>query len=111
MHTAMNAAAGGTSIHSAMLNARSLYHAAGTTGELGVSSSSLLRFAQLLVPAAPRNALQGIVSGLGREMGAGLWALKNAIQTDAAINTGNSGGPLLDSKVGIPVWHAPPLLL
>lgn len=31
-------------------------------------------------------------------MGAGLWALKGAIATDAAINAGNSGGPLLDSR-------------
>lgn len=45
-----------------------------------------------------RPAPQGIVSGLGREMGAGLWALKNVIQADAAINAGNSGGPLLDSQ-------------
>ncbi|GBF98129.1 protease Do-like chloroplastic [Raphidocelis subcapitata] len=41
---------------------------------------------------------KGIVSGLGREMGAGLSALKGVIQTDAAINSGNSGGPLLDSQ-------------
>ncbi len=42
---------------------------------------------------------QGIVSGLGRELSAGLFPIKNVIQTDAAVNPGNSGGVLLDSKV------------
>ncbi len=41
----------------------------------------------------------GVVSALGRQIG-GLdgTPIENVIQTDAAINRGNSGGPLLDSS-------------
>ncbi|WP_243302419.1 S1C family serine protease [Geothrix oryzisoli] len=41
---------------------------------------------------------KGVISALGREIGTGYSTrILNAIQTDAAVNPGNSGGPLLDS--------------
>lgn len=40
----------------------------------------------------------GVVSSIGRSIQSERTALKGMIQTDAAINGGNSGGPLLDSS-------------
>jgi len=41
---------------------------------------------------------KGVISALGREIDTGYnTRILNAIQTDAAVNPGNSGGPLLDS--------------
>ncbi len=40
----------------------------------------------------------GIVSSMGREIKSENSTLEGLIQTDAAINEGNSGGPLLDSQ-------------
>ena len=52
----------------------------------------------------------GIVSGLGRHYGVnGRYGYENFIQTDAAINKGNSGGALVDAEgrlIGINTWIA-----
>jgi len=46
-----------------------------------------------------RSLSTGIVSAVGRNVeGSGGASIKNAIQTDAALNPGNSGGPLLDAR-------------
>lgn len=45
---------------------------------------------------------KGIVSGLGRTLDAGNGTmLKDMVQTDAALSSGNSGGPLLNEKGNI----------
>lgn len=76
---------------------------------LKIGDSSKLKVGQTTI--AIGNALgrfsntvtTGVVSGLGRSIGAGdpfgneVEVLDDLIQTDAAINPGNSGGPLLNS--------------
>lgn len=47
---------------------------------------------------------QGIISGLGRELNTGAVTIKGAIQTDAAINPGNSGSPQWGRRVQDVEW-------
>lgn len=44
-----------------------------------------------------RTVTQGIVSGLNRALPTGEGVVGDVIQTDASVNPGNSGGPLLDA--------------
>ncbi|MDR1774531.1 MAG: trypsin-like peptidase domain-containing protein [Clostridioides sp.] len=45
-----------------------------------------------------KSVTQGIISGLNRSIETEQAQMSNLIQTDASINSGNSGGPLLNSK-------------
>ncbi|KAM7524889.1 hypothetical protein LguiA_014791 [Lonicera macranthoides] len=67
----------------------------GTSGDLHVGQSCFA----IGNPYGYENTLTtGVVSGLGREIPSPNGsAIRGAIQTDAAINSGNSGGPLIDS--------------
>ena len=67
----------------------------GSTGELRVGDP----VAAIGSPFGEQQSLSvGVVSALGRDIESlTRFSIGNAIQTDAAINHGNSGGPLLDS--------------
>ena len=68
---------------------------------VSIGDSDTLRVGDLVFAVGYPLGLQeslslGIISGLGRSDSNA--SLQNFIQTDAAINSGNSGGPLLDSR-------------
>ena len=69
-----------------------------------VGSSETLKVGQLALAIGnplgfDHSISRGIISALGRKMdGIGGVKIHDMIQTDAAINQGNSGGPLLDSS-------------
>ena len=75
----------------------------GSTAALSLSDSRQLQPGQIAIAVGSPLGFEftvtaGIVSALGRSLpGFGGRMIEDVIQTDAALNPGNSGGPLLDS--------------
>ena len=69
----------------------------GTSSELSVGDEVVAIGNALALEGGP-TVTQGIVSALGRSIETENGTLQGLIQTDAAISSGNSGGPLVNSR-------------
>ena len=79
-----------------------VYNPEDLPAQLPLGDSSNLKLGQWVVAFGtplgrfPGTVSVGIISGLGRSLTVGSVKYENIIQTDAAVNLGNSGGPLVD---------------
>ncbi|HZQ87686.1 MAG TPA: trypsin-like peptidase domain-containing protein [Acidimicrobiales bacterium] len=74
--------------------------ALGSSGALQVGDSVVTVGNALALEGGP-TVTTGIVSALNRSIDTDTGSLSNLIQTDAPINSGNSGGPLLNSSAQV----------